>query len=328
MRALTDRFGRVHDYLRISLTDKCNLRCHYCMPENAVFRPHEELLSKDELLQIATTFVNEFGVKKIRLTGGEPLVRKDAAEIIEALGKLPVELALTTNGILLKSFFPLLKKVGLRSLNISLDSLVPWKNQLITKRHFFDTVKKNIETAVSEGFSTRVNMVVIRGVNEDEILDFVNWTKDFPLHIRFIEFMPFDGNNWNWEKVISFRKILEIIESAYPVEKLHDKPNSTAKSYRANGFKGTFAVISTITCPFCDSCNRIRLTADGRLKNCLFAQKEADLITPLRNGMDVKSVIENCIAEKEAERGGLAEFDSANARVEYEGGRCMTAIGG
>lgn len=328
MRALTDRFGRVHDYLRISLTDKCNLRCHYCMPENAVFRPHEQLLTKDEIIQLATVFVNEFGIRKIRLTGGEPLVRRDAAEIIEELGRLPVELALTTNGILLKSFFPLLKKVGLHSLNISLDSLAPQKNQRITKRDYFDTVKENIETAVSEGFSTRVNMVVIREVNDDEILDFVNWTKDFPAHIRFIEFMPFDGNQWNWEKVISFREILKIIESNYRVEKLHDKPNSTAKSYRVSGFKGTFAVISTITAPFCNSCNRIRLTADGKLKNCLFAQKEADILTPIRNGIDVKSIIENCILEKKAERGGLVEFDNANAVVEYAGGRCMTAIGG
>lgn len=325
---MTDRFGRVHDYLRISLTDKCNLRCHYCMPENAVFRPHEQLLTKDEIIRIATVFTNEFGIRKIRLTGGEPLVRRDAAEIIEELGRLPVELALTTNGILLKSFFPLLKKVGLRSLNISLDSLVPEKNHRITKRDYFVTVKENIETAVSEGFSTRVNMVVIRGVNDDEILDFARWTKDFPAHIRFIEFMPFDGNQWNWEKVISFREILGIIENNYPVEKLHDKPNSTAKSYRINGFRGTFAVISTITAPFCNGCNRIRLTADGKLKNCLFAQLEADIISPLRNGMDVKRIIENCIWDKKAERGGLVEFDNATATTEYSGGRCMTAIGG
>ena len=298
------------------------------MPENATFRPHGELLTQNEILEIASVFVNDFGVNKIRLTGGEPLIRKDAPEIIEALSRLPVELAITTNGVILDKFFSLFKKIGLESINISLDSLDPVKNQLITRRPYFKKVKQNISKAISLGFNVKVNVVVNRGVNDNEIYDFVNWTKEEPIHIRFIEFMPFDGNNWNWGKVVPFKEILDKVESVYSINKLQDRFHSTTKAYQVNGHVGTFAVISSITAPFCGGCNRIRLTADGKLKNCLFSQQEVDVLAQLRVGKDFKNIVSDSISEKYAERGGLTEFYSANANTEYERGRCMTAIGG
>ncbi len=325
---LKDSFGRVHDYLRISLTDKCNLRCHYCMPENVCFLPQKSLLTKDEILEVAEVFVSDFGVNKIRLTGGEPLMRKDTEEIIESLSKLPVELVITTNGVLLDQFFPLFKKIGLQSINVSLDSLNPIKNRQITRRNYFERVEQNLRIGLDLGFNIKVNMVVMRGINDDEIQNFVNWTKDEPIHVRFIEFMPFDGNNWNWDKVVSFKEILDEIEGVHSIRKLEDKPNGTSKAYQVEGYEGTFAVISSITLPFCGGCNRIRLTADGRLKSCLFSQYETDLLSPLREGIDFRSFVKQCVQEKSAERGGLVEFYHRNAKSEYEKGRCMTSIGG
>lgn len=325
---LKDSFGRIHDYLRISLTDKCNLRCQYCMPPHVSFLPGKNLLSKDEILAISNVFVKDFGINKIRLTGGEPLLRKDARDIIESISQLPVELAITTNGVLLDQFFELFRKIGLQSMNISLDSLDPIKNNSITRRPYFKAVKNNIRDAIDLGFNVKVNMVVIKGVNDDEICDFVHWTKYEPIHIRFVEFMPFDGNSWNWNKVVSYKEIIERVENEYRPEKLKDNPNSTSKAFRIKGFAGTFAVISSITSPFCGDCNRIRLTADGKLKNCLFAHSEVDLLSQLRTGGDIKELIIQSIQNKAAERGGLTEFDSPNAPQEYEGGRSMIAIGG
>ncbi len=297
------------------------------MPESAVFRAHDEVLSHDEIVSIATTFVEEYGVTKIRLTGGEPLVRKDARQVIKSLGNLPVELAITTNGVLLNEFFDLFKEVGLSSINISLDSLDPVKNGEITRRPFFHKVMANISKAIDLGFNIKVNMVVIRGVNEEEIYDFVRWTKNAPVHVRFIEFMPFDGNNWNWEYVVPYKEILEKVEGVFPVEKIDDSAFSTAKSFRVSGYHGTFAVISSITSPFCGGCNRIRLTSDGHLKNCLFSSEETQLNNTCDNA-EVKARIEQCIDDKYAERGGKVEFFEADASIAYQGGRCMTSIGG
>lgn len=326
--SLKDKFGRIHDYLRISLTDKCNLRCTYCMPANPYYLPKEHLLTFEEIYKIAEIFVNDFGIKKIRFTGGEPLVRKEAGKIIEQISRLPVELAITTNGILLDEYLPLFERIGLASVNISLDSLNPKRFEKITKRPIFEKVMSNIEKALQSGLHIKINTVLMYGQNEDEIIDFVNWTRDVPIHVRFIEFMPFYGNNWDREKTLSFQEIMDRIANIYPVVRLKDAPNSTSKSYRVKGFKGTFAVISSVTAPFCEGCNRIRLTVDGKLKNCLFSNDEADLLSVLRAGEDVKPVIVNCIYSKYAEKGGLMGFDKVDARYDYDRGRSMTAIGG
>ena len=321
--------------MRISLTDKCNLRCFYCMPESKsdaskteCSQPAGNLLETEEILEIAGIFVHRLGIKKIRITGGEPLVRKDAYKLIEALSQLPVELGITTNGVFLDRFLPLFKRINLSSLNISLDSLREKKFNEITKRDLFHKVNSNIHKAMEQGFHVKVNAVAMRGVNDDEFNDFVEWTRDSPVHIRFIEFMPFSGNSWQLQKVLSYKEILNKIGAVYPLEKLQDTPNSTAKSYRVKGFKGTFAVISSITDPFCSSCNRIRLTADGKLKNCLFSNDETDLLTALRNKEDIVPLIRNCIFKKFAERGGLEKFSAKGNKPLYEKGRSMTAIGG
>lgn len=323
---LQDRFGRVHDYLRISITNNCNLRCFYCMPdEDFEAPPSASLMQAGEIEAIAAIFVR-LGVSKIRLTGGEPLVRKDAATIIEKLSRFPVELTLTTNGIRLPHFLEVLQSSGIRSVNVSLDTLQKDKFTLMTRRNHFEKVKENIGLLVRKGLHVKLNMVVMKGVNDSEINDFIAWTKYTPVHVRFIEFMPFEGNHWQPEKVFGWKDILGIIESNYEVEKLEDARHDTAKKYRVPGYAGTFAVISTITAPFCGDCNRMRLTADGKMKNCLFSQTETDLLSAFRRGEDIEPLIRSCILGKEAERGGqFTESGEVNSSMKN---RSMIAIGG
>ncbi|MBI2271207.1 MAG: GTP 3',8-cyclase MoaA [Bacteroidetes bacterium] len=327
---LTDQFGRVHDYLRISLTERCNLRCFYCMPEEGIpLRPRSEFMSKDEIVSITNTFVG-LGVKKIRLTGGEPLVRSDANEIIHELSKLPVELAITTNGILVDKFIATFKSNRMNSINVSLDSLQEEKLNKITRRNYFKSIFSNIQTLIKENFHVKLNAVIMRGVNDDEIIDFIEFTKDNNVHFRFIEFMPFDGNKWNWSKGLSYKEMMGIINGGYKtkVSKIEDKKNDTAKNYQINGYKGTFAVISSVTNPFCDNCNRIRLTADGKLKNCLFSGFETDLLTPLREGIDIRPLIAESIWKKKAKRAGMNTINQFSASAIYNNNRSMVAIGG
>jgi GTP 3',8-cyclase len=325
---LEDRHGRFHDYLRISLTDACNLRCQYCMPEEEMhFLPRSRHMTLEEIDAIAGLFVAH-GVRKIRLTGGEPLVRRDAGAILRRLSRYPVELAMTTNGVLLDKFLPDIRASGLRSLNISLDSLDPEVNQRITRRPHLPLVREIIERLAREGFRVKVNMVVMQGVNEFEVPDFVAWGRELPLHIRFIEYMPFDGNGWSAAQVVTHRQILEMVGDRFPVEKLQDGPNDTAKAYRVPGFAGTFAVIGTMSEPFCGTCNRLRLTADGKLKNCLFGQMETDLLGPLRRGEDLEHLIRDTILAKHARLGGQMDGDYHSTRPEELKNRPMIAIGG
>jgi cyclic pyranopterin phosphate synthase len=298
------------------------------MPEEEYdFTPASRLMQAGEIETLAKIFVKE-GVKKIRLTGGEPLVRKDAAEIILALSALPVELTLTTNGARLHEFAGTLKQSGLRSINISLDTLQPDKFALITRRNIFKQVKDNIDLMLQLGLHVKINTVVMKGLNEDEINDFIAWTKDVPVHVRFIEFMPFTGNRWTSNKVFSFHEMLETIEKQYSFIPLAGKAHDTAKGFAVPGHAGSFAVISTMTEPFCGTCNRMRLTADGKLKNCLFSSYETDLLTPLRNGEDVLPHIHGNIKAKEKELGG--QFTTALQTIEAANihNRPMITIGG
>lgn len=325
---LKDTFGRVHDYLRISLTDVCNFRCQYCMPnEDISFMPSANLMQATEIDLLSRAFVNG-GVKKIRLTGGEPLVRKDAQQIIELLAKYPVELTLTTNGFRLHEFIDVFKAAGIKSVNISLDTLDKEKFKQITKRDAFDRVLKNIALMLKNNFHVKVNAVVMRGFNDNEINNFVSWTKDQPLHIRFIEFMPFTGNKWNDEKVFSFKEIIATVEQNFSIIKLKDEANATAKKYKVLGHAGTFAIISTMSAPFCSSCNRMRLTADGKMKNCLFSKGEIDLLTALRNGENITPLISQCLFEKEEALGG--QFTKEYERIDASKleNRSMINIGG
>lgn len=326
---LIDTFDRVHDYLRISLTERCNLRCFYCMPEEGIpLRDKKEFMSAEELLDIAKVFVS-LGVRKIRLTGGEPLIKKNAEYIIRELGKLPVELAITTNAVIIDQFIDVLKEAGVNSINVSLDSLKEKQFNAISRRNYFLRIRENIQLLLDHDFNVKINVVVIRGVNENEIIDFVEWTKKTPIHIRFIEFMPFDGNNWNWEKKITFKEIIQSVETHYgknQLRKIEDQPNDTARSFSLLGSKGTFGIISSITNPFCDTCNRIRLTADGKIKNCLFSQSESDLLKAHREGNNLEQVIRDAITSKRKERGGNGVFSNETANKLKN--RSMITIGG
>ena len=325
---IIDGFNRAHDYLRISLTDNCNLRCFYCMPEESYeFTPVGRLMQPEEIESIARIFVSQ-GVNKIRLTGGEPLVRKDAADIILRLSKLPIELALTTNGTRLHEFTALFETAGIRSLNISLDTLQKDKFLLMTRRDQFERVYVNIQLMLQLGFHVKINMVVMNQLNHDEILDFVRWTKDQPVHIRFIEFMPFTGNRWESEKVFTWQQVLEKISSEFEICPLENKKNDTAKKYMVPGHQGTFAVISTMSAPFCGDCNRMRLTADGKMKNCLFSTSETDLLTPFRNNQDIIPLIYQSISEKKKALGGQFTTDLENIQTDKINNRSMITIGG
>jgi cyclic pyranopterin phosphate synthase len=328
---LQDLHGRDHAYLRISLIERCNLRCSYCMPEEGVqLSPKSHLMTYEEIYEIAKTFVKH-GVTKIRLTGGEPLIRKDIPIILEKLATLPVELSITSNAVIIHKFIAILKQNGIKNINVSLDSLDREKFKQITKRDQFDIVYKNIFLLVTEGFKVKVNAVLIKGFNDNEIIDFVNFTKDLPISVRFIEFMPFDGNKWDMSKMVSYAQVMTYVNEAFAedkVERIQDAPNDTSKNYKIKGYKGSFAIISSVTNPFCDSCNRLRLTANGQLKNCLFSSTEADLLTTLRAGKSIEPVIQKAVQDKLKVRGGMDTLEKLQKPKLHTNNRSMTAIGG
>lgn len=328
---MQDNHGRAHNYLRISITEHCNLRCTYCMPaEGIALTPRAHLMTATEIVTIAKTFV-KFGVTKIRLTGGEPLVRKDAKTIIEQLGKLGVELTLTTNGILVHEFIDTFKEAGIITLNVSIDSLKKDKFNKITRRNYFEKVIENIDLLERNSFKVKLNLVVIKEFNDNEIIDFIELTKDRNIQIRFIEFMPFDGNQWNKEKLVSYAEILSQVNAFYSeqnVERTQDKPNDTAKNHKIASYKGSFSVISSVTNPFCSTCNRIRLTADGKLKNCLFSNTETSLLDTLRAGESIEPLIFENIKSKHAMRGGMDDDAKFQNPLLFSQNRSMIKIGG
>ena len=328
---LQDTLGRNHNYLRISITEHCNLRCTYCMPaEGIALTPKAHLMTADEIVTIAKTFV-DLGVTKIRLTGGEPLVRKDAKAIILRLGKLGVHLTLTTNGILVPDFISTFKEAGIKSVNISIDSLVKEKFNQITRRNYYDKVLENIDLLICEGFHVKLNIVLIKAFNDNEIIDFIRLTENKNIQIRFIEFMPFSGNQWDKSKLVSYTEILETIQQTYShqeMERLTDAPNDTAKNFKIKSFQGSFAIISSVTNPFCSTCNRIRLTADGKLKNCLFSNSETSLLDALRAGESILPFIHENLRAKKAVRGGMDDDLKFQNPELFSKNRSMIAIGG
>ncbi|TPX48793.1 hypothetical protein SeLEV6574_g01833 [Synchytrium endobioticum] len=295
---LTDVFNRHHTYLRISLTERCNLRCTYCMPAEGVpLTPKPQLLSAFEILKLARLFVQE-GVTKIRLTGGEPTVRADLLNIVAGLNELrPLGLqtiAMTTNGIALKRKLPDLVKNGLNSLNVSLDTLDKFQFELMTRRRGWDHVIESIEAAIRLNVpSLKLNAVVMKKVNDMEVLPFVEMTKEWPVYVRFIEYMPFGGNKWNKDKFVPYRDMLQTIRARYPeLYKLSDEPNDTSKAYAIRGFKGRFGFITSMSDHFCDTCNRLRITADGNMKVCLFGNAEVNLRDIIREGASDEQLLE------------------------------------
>ncbi len=328
---LTDTFGRKHSYLRISLTELCNLRCTYCMPAEGIpLSPKSHIMSFDEVYTIAKTFVDN-GVTKIRLTGGEPLVRKDVNIILEKLATLPVDLSITTNAVTVHRFIDTFKSCGIHNINVSLDSLIAEKFNKITRRNNFEAVYNNMLLLVKEGFNVKLNAVLIKGFNDNEIIDFINLTKTLPISVRFIEFMPFDGNKWDKEKMVSYAEVMEHVNTSFnknEVLRIQDAPNDTSKNYKIEGYNGTFAIISSVTNPFCDSCNRLRLTANGQLKNCLFSATESDLLNTLRSGKSIESIIQKAVQGKFKVRGGMDTFKKLEEPKLHSKNRSMITIGG
>ena len=328
---LTDDFGRKHNYLRISLLEKCNLRCTYCMPADGIaLSPKASLMTADEIFAVAQTFV-ENGVDKIRLTGGEPLLRKDFPEIVSKLAALNASLSITTNGILIDRHIEVLKQANIKKINLSLDTLVSSKFYSITLRNQFEKVINNLHLLLNNDFQVKVNVVLMKGFNENEIIDFVQLTKFLPLSIRFIEFMPFAGNEWDRSKMVSQKEILSQVEECFSldkIQKLDDEKNFTARTYKIEGFQGNFGIISSITNPFCDGCNRIRLTANGKIKNCLFSNSETDLLTAFRKGESITELISESIKNKKKVRAGMVTISEMDDPALHFDNRSMIAIGG
>ncbi|XP_007937620.2 molybdenum cofactor biosynthesis protein 1 [Orycteropus afer afer] len=318
---LTDNFDRQHSYLRISLTEKCNLRCQYCMPEEGVpLTPKADLLTTEEVLTLARLFVRE-GVDKIRLTGGEPLIRPDVVDIVAQLHQLEGlrTIGVTTNGINLARLLPKLQKAGLNAINISLDTLVPAKFEFIVRRRGFHKVMEGIHKAIELGYNpVKVNCVVMRGLNEDELLDFVALTEGLPLDVRFIEYMPFDGNKWNFKKMVSYKEMLDTVQQRWPeLEKLPEEESSTAKAFKIPGFQGQISFITSMSEHFCGSCNRLRITADGNLKVCLFGNSEVSLRDHLRMGAseeELLRIIGAAVGRKKRQHAGMFNISQMKNR--------------
>lgn len=289
MIQLVDKFERVHDYLRISLTDKCNLKCLYCNPDGDIQKLlHSQILTYDELTRLIKIFVSRLGTKKIRLTGGEPLARKDILSFFESLyefkKKNPFQLCVTTNGTLLEDKIEMLKYWGLDKINISLDSLQRNRFEKITGADCLETVLRSIDLAEELNFTpVKINVVVMRGINDDEILDFVEFVKDRDMNIRFIEFMPFSDNRWNESSFISYDEIKNIISEKYDLVQIQHEVQRVAKDFKIKNHKATVSFISSISNHFCGSCNRLRITSSGKLKLCLF--------TPINEELDLRKLL-------------------------------------
>ncbi|WP_243342542.1 GTP 3',8-cyclase MoaA [Anaerococcus sp. AGMB09787] len=294
---MKDSFGRRINYLRISVTDLCNYRCKYCMPEDGVTKKgRSDLLSLEEIYYISHIFVEE-GVDKIRITGGEPLLRKGLVNLVESLGQLESvkDLSMTTNASLLSDKAVKLKKSGLDRLNISLDTLDKEKFQAISGGNLDDVIQ-GIKAASDAGLGIKINTVLLKGVNDDEIYDFIDLSKKYPIDIRFIELMPIGPTaSYARDKFLSGDEIIE----TYDLRKTEkDDPNSPADLYKIDGGLGRIGFIKAMSHKFCGDCNRIRLTADGYLKPCLHSDKQVDIKTPLRRGEDIRPYIKKALEIK------------------------------
>lgn len=359
---LTDTLGRFHNYLRISLTERCNLRCRYCMPAAGVpnLTPDSKLLSTDEILRLVRLFVS-LGVNKVRLTGGEPLLHRDIVPICASIREAGVQtIGMTTNGILLHRHLLALHGAGLTNINISLDTLHEDRFDFITRRKGFTRVMDSLRLAESLPFqAVKVNCVVMRGVNDAEVGEFAMMAKDRKIEVRFIEYMPFDDNSWSRDKMVPFMETMDRIEdrirmdigggggdatpAAEPKENakrrigggsssniliaVPPKGGDTAKVFRAPGHRGTIGFITSMTTQFCGTCNRIRLTADGHLKVCLFDGNEVSLRDPIRAGAsdaELTEIISAAIKKKHPSLGGNASPEAIAASVNRE----MVRIGG
>ncbi len=285
-RELIDKFGRVHTDLRISVTDRCNFRCQYCMPEEGLdWLNRSDLLSFEEIERLSRVLIERAGVTSIRLTGGEPTVRARLSELVKRLAAFDVDLSMTTNGATLDLLATELKSAGLNRINISLDTLQRERFIELTRRDELASVLSGIDAAVDAGFSpVKVNAVLMRGINDDEIVDFLKLGREKGVTIRFIEFMPLDAQGeWSNNRVVTYNEILERASEHFEFEPVK-RGSSPAERFAYTDGQGEFGVIASVTEPFCDSCDRIRLTADGQVRNCLFGLDHVDVRALLRGG--------------------------------------------
>ena len=317
---MMDRLGRQITYLRISVTDKCNLRCRYCMPEDGVCKKdHADMLTEDEIIS-AVEVAAELGITKVRITGGEPLVKKNIVSICRRAAEVEGirEVCLTTNGVLLPQLAKPLKEAGVKRLNLSLDTLDPEKYAYITRVGTLENFKAGLDAAFEVGFEKiKINAVLIGGFNDDEIVPMANLTREYPVDMRFIELMPmYDSGDFGMAAYLPYSKVLEKLPEAEPVA----KDGGVAKLFRLPGAKGNIGLISPVSAHFCGECNRLRLTADGKLKPCLHGADEYTI-----KGLDkagVKAVFEEAIWNKPAWHGDLDALHRSQA------GRNMNEIGG
>lgn len=330
MTKLVDAYSRKIDYLRISVTDRCNLRCVYCMPPEGIdLAEAKNILRYEEILRVATVACAN-GVSKIRITGGEPLVRRGIVDFLAELSAVPglKDLSLTTNGVLLKEYAPALKAAGLRRVNVSLDSMSRERFKKMTRGDNLAQVTDGIEAAQKVGLTpVKINMVAIRGFNDDEIVAFALLSKTQPYHVRFIEYMPFDSSEgWQRDKCITAKELKEMIERVEPLEPVIIEGDGAgpARRFRFKDALGEVGFISPVSEHFCGSCNRLRLTADGKLRLCLFSDTEIDLRTPLRDGSSdevIRDVIFRAAFEK-------PEKHFINENFFKKCSRTMSLIGG
>lgn len=309
MSVLVDTYGRVHRDLRISLTDYCNLRCTYCMPAEGVeWLPREELLTPAELMRLVKIGVG-LGITEVRLTGGEPLLRPDIVEIVARIAALQtpsgehVEVAMTTNGIGLARLAEPLFDAGLARVNVSLDTLRAERFAALTRRDRLDDVLEGIEAAARVGLKPiKVNSLLMRGVNDDEAVDLVRWAVGAGHELRFIEQMPLDaGHTWNRGEMVTGEEMLTWLGEAFTLTPVPGRGAAPAELFHVDGGPSTVGVIASVTQPFCGACDRVRLTADGQVRNCLFSQEETDLRTPLRAGVSdevLGDMIVACLVRK------------------------------
>ncbi|HLF13994.1 MAG TPA: GTP 3',8-cyclase MoaA [Bacteroidota bacterium] len=326
---LRDSFGRKIDNIRISVTDRCNFRCRYCMPEEGMtWLGHAEILTYEEIARVVRILVS-MGVRKVRLTGGEPLMRKELPGLVERLHAISglEDIALTTNGYFLAEQAESLARAGLRRINVSLDSLDPATFEAMARRNHLDRVLAGIETALACGIGpVKLNVVLIRGINDGEIGGFAALARTRPFVVRFIEFMPIgSGDGWSNDRVVTTGEVLSTLERlGYETVPLGENGTHPAERYRFADGKGEIGFISSVSHPFCASCNRIRLTSDGKLRTCLFSLGETDIKGPLRAGAgddDIRAIVEAAVATKEA--GHLI-----NQPDFVRPGRTMSSIGG
>ncbi|MFM1790491.1 MAG: molybdenum cofactor biosynthesis protein MoaA [Actinomycetota bacterium] len=334
---LVDGFGRVVRDLRISVTDRCNFRCTYCMPaEGMTWLDRAEVLTYEEIERIARICVERFGVDSLRLTGGEPTVRAHLPQLISRLAGLRLadgrkpDLALTTNGATLRNIASELRDAGLDRVNVSLDSLKRERFLAMTRRDELDNVLAGIREAQTVGFDpVKVNAVVERGANDDEILDMARYGRDNNVEVRFIEFMPLDATNeWERAKVVTQDEIVSVISAEFPLEPVPARGAAPADRWRYLDGKGTVGVIPSVSHPFCGDCDRVRLTSDGQFRTCLFATDETDLKSILRSG-DAPSAIDDAIADVITRAVGAKWAGHQIGQVNFiRPARTMSQIGG